>query len=181
MVITSVVRGSILNATEKVIAQQNNCVTIKTHGLSEIIAVKWTYANPYACRKSRNRKEPNARDIPGTIAVCKSSLIPKLPTVLCLFAQYLPGKSGAFTHVYGEDHKDSPDDRLKYFAQCLKEVESKGFDDIAIPYRIGCGMAGGEWPKYRKLLKDSSVKFIIYQTEVDFVMFGHPLKDAIKY
>lgn len=175
MVIVSVVRDSILNATQKIIAQQNNCVTIKTHGLSEVIATKWTYANPYSCRKSRNRKEPNTKDIPGTISVCKSQLDSTLPTILCLFAQYLPGKSGGWTHVYGEeDYKDSPHDRLNYFAQCLKEIESQKFDDIAIPYRIGCGLAGGRWTDYRKMLTNSTLNFTIYQTKEDHEKYGDP-------
>lgn len=174
MVIISVICDSILNVTQGVIVQQNNCVTIKTHGLSENIAKKWSYANPYACRKQRDRKLHNLKDIPGTIKVCTSQLDSSLPTVLCLFAQYLPGKSGAWTHVYGEDYKDTPRDRLGYFARCLKEIESKGFTEISIPYHIGCGMAGGKWLDYKKMIVDSPLKFTIFQTKEDHERYGNP-------
>tara|TARA_B110000908_G_C10216087_1_gene432885 strand:- start:50 stop:262 length:213 start_codon:yes stop_codon:yes gene_type:complete len=51
-------------------------------------------------------------------------------------------------------------DRLRYFEECLDGLveffgeESSEYPTIAVPFKIGCGLAGGNWSKYLELLND---------------------------
>ena len=77
--------------------------------------------------------------------------------VLNLFAQYHPGKAGGGGGRGGGG--GGPDDsaaaRQRYFAACLACVgrEVRGLRSVAFPFRVGCGLAGGDWPAYRALLE----------------------------
>jgi len=48
---------------------------------------------------------------------------------------------------------------LRYFEEGLDYFEDEGVK-IAVPYGIGCGLAGGKWDSYLKLLESfhSSLK-----------------------
>jgi hypothetical protein len=50
MPIIKIVQGSLLDATEEYIEQQCNCVTVKSHGLSQQISDKYPWANVYKRR-----------------------------------------------------------------------------------------------------------------------------------
>ena len=60
--------------------------------------------------------------------------------IICLYTQFLPGKK---TFDYYSYPKDYPD-RLKYFEgglDCLLDYFEDECIDIAVPYKIGCGLA----------------------------------------
>lgn len=59
-----------------------------------------------------------------------------------MFAQIGPGK--------GRNPADSAQQRLQYFRSCLQQLEQDLPADarIAFPYKIGCGLAGGNWDLY---------------------------------
>jgi hypothetical protein len=54
MVIINIVNGDILKASEKYIAQQYNCNTIKAHGLSKYISYTYPWGNPYNIRHKKS-------------------------------------------------------------------------------------------------------------------------------
>lgn len=82
-------------------------------------------------------------------------------TVICAFAQYCHGKPGIYStkDPLGLSYTDSLDDRFRYFQDCLLQItallHTKPTEQqtIAFPYRIGCGLAGGSWPRYEAELK----------------------------
>ena len=68
--------------------------------------------------------------------------------IINMIAQTNPGKPK------GEDSKIS---RLKAFEKCLTqiaELHSEESFSVAFPYGIGCGLAGGDWKEYEKMLRD---------------------------
>ena len=57
--------------------------------------------------------------------------------------------------------KDSKSDRENYFGQCLRkmaelQVMKSSKTSVACPYGIGCGLAGGDWSVYMRMIKDFS-------------------------
>ncbi len=118
----------------QIIAQQCNCVSSKTKGLSKDIITKFPYANFY----NKDRK-------PGTIRLLGS---PKKGNrlVLAMFSQRNPGKP------VGDD---SFEQREEWFLSCLRKISKlKGLKSIAFPFKIGCGLAGGNWKHYQSMIDD---------------------------
>ena len=149
----TIVHGDLMTADTEYIVQQNCCTAIKAHGLSKAIADKWPDINPYKDRKKiagkRNWAIVESRPAPGTIAI--------LSHVICAFAQYCHGKPGAYKDME-LNTADSSDDRLRYFTQCLELIAelTPRPKSVGFPYKIGCGLAGGSWTKYERILKSWS-------------------------
>lgn len=60
-----------------------------------------------------------------------------------MYSQYYPGKSN------GSDTKIN---RQAWFKQCLDRIAViPGLISVAFPYKIGCGMAGGDWSVYEAM------------------------------
>lgn len=142
--------GCITKATEEYIVHQCNCTVVKPHGLSATIAKTFPDACAYARRRqltpTRNLAVLEDRPKPGTIAVFGER------PVISLFGQFEMGRSGAFDRGLGVP--DSPADRIKYFKAGLIEIAKLNPKSLAFPYKIGCGLGGGDWPTYRKMLED---------------------------
>lgn len=164
MVIVSIIHGDLLNTQEKYIAQQCNCVTIRAHGLSQSIAQKYPYANVYNKRASIGQGSNCAKKtaFPGTIDVCYPTDHCD-PTIICMYAQYCPGKVGIYQKYYPKLYTDSVESRLQWFDECLTEIEKLGITRIAMPYLIGCGLAGGKWNDYKQKLEHSKLEIVLYQ------------------
>lgn len=163
--IVKIVPGDLLEAQELFIAQQCNCCTTRAHGLSDQIFSKFPYADVYAQRPSRsmaNRAITPSK--PGTVSVHVKK---GYPTILNLMGQYGPGKPHYSKRFYSSDkYKDDATARLGYFSCCLRELESiVGDQEVAIPFSIGCGLAGGDWTKYETLLREAKTRFVMYQKE----------------
>ena len=165
MTIIKTVNGDLLNATENYIAQQCNCITCTPHGLSKSISNKFSHGDCYGKRGrlSRNTAVEEDRSTPGTIEILKGK-----PNIICIFGQWTPGKiNSVWVDRYPKRNgkKETTKDRLEWFKQGIKEIENQVKDTIAIPYKIGCGLAGGDWVTYKKILEESSAKFIIYKID----------------
>lgn len=167
MPIIEIVNGNLLDASEPYIAQQCNCCTVKSHGLSASISKEFPWADVYKRRKlsGKNKKERKIT-IPGTIEIdsCPSDNL----KVIHMFAQYSPGKPNSFSRYYKDDDieaiKDSFIDRQKYFKECLDLIDNDpNITIVAMPYLIGCGLAGGSWSDYEKLLNDSVTDIVLYK------------------
>ena len=151
------ITGSILDSKEKYIVNQTNCITKKALGLSDSIFKKFPYADIYT-----SRAEDNHVDKPGKIIVCGDGRSNRY--IINLLGQYYPGKP---------KHKnDTYEMRKKWFIDCLDEIiKINKLDSIAFPYKIGCGLAGGDWKEYLDMLTTFSNKTIakvyIYQRPED--------------
>lgn len=84
-----------------------------------------------------------ARSTPGTIDVRGGTRGQR--GVINLFGQVYPGKPR-----HGNDTAGA---RETYFAQGLHRIaELAGVGSLAFPWLIGCGLAGGEWAAYRRMV-----------------------------
>lgn len=122
----------------QIIAQQCNCVTKTAKGLAASIIERFPYANFYA--ENPNRK-------PGTIELRGGDENPKR-WIAAMYAQYYQGVAT------GKDG-DSAAQRQVWFRECLERLgKVKNLKSVALPRKIGCGLAGGDWKIYRKMIED---------------------------
>lgn len=160
------VNSDICNAKDEYIIQQCNCLTVKPHGLSETIQKRFPYADLYSKRRpigTRNLAMPEDRDVPGGFKICES---PGKPKIVCLFGQWRPGSlNSPYVLSYPESFPPETNSvRLQWFKTALKTfcdrvAAGNGVHTVAIPYKIGCGLAGGSWDEYEKVLKEFSVTY----------------------
>lgn len=157
-----IITGDLLTCDADIIVQQCNCLTVRPHGLSEAIGKKFPEANFYQERRpiekkgdplfKRNVAIPEDRSVPGTVIM--------RGRVACLMAQWRPGKVNvSYASSYPESvPKETDGQREKWFAMSLVELEKvinqNGYKTVAFPFLIGCGLAGGSWPKYLQMITD---------------------------
>lgn len=146
--------GNILTATEDYIAQQTCCTACRAHGLSEAIATMFLHGNPYSLRKPiaprKNTARPEDRPEAGTCLILGDGKEKRY--IACLFGQYAMGKSGKYDAC---GIPDTQEDRLQYFELALEDFARQipPTASVAFPYKIGCGLAGGDWKKYSSILE----------------------------
>ena len=134
-----VVTGDLLESKEQYIAHQCNCVTKSAAGLASYIFKKCPYSNVYYSRQHKSE--------PGTIQVCGDGINNRY--VINMFSQYYPG--GA----WDDFPNDTYELREEYFKKCLTAIsEINNLQSIAMPVKIGCGLAGGNWDKYLNMIEN---------------------------
>ena len=161
MVIVNIIKGDITETECKYIAHQCNCNTVKAHGLSKTIASKWSWADVYSKRVQIGFRNATIQpSIPGTIELLTSGDGDK--TIICLFAQWAPGKCGDYARYYPKTYNDTKDNRLIWFKECMTKIDELNLDEITMPYKIGCGLAGGDWKTYSHILQEAKTKIVLY-------------------
>ena len=132
--------SDILESNAQLIAHQCCCVSTfkgKGKGLYESIANKFPYANVYSSREEDS--------LPGTVKLFGDKKL-KQRLVLAIFAQLKPGPPSK---------KDTTEMRERWFSNALKKISNiKGIKSIAFPYKIGCGLAQGNWEVYRVKIEE---------------------------
>ena len=140
------VQGNLLKGNYQYIAHQTNCIPGIMGGLAGQIVRKYPKADTRfgAC-------------VPGQIDVIKP--------VINMYAQ-----DGLGVVPY-KTKGESGYKRLVWFRECLiKITKIDDLQQIAFPYLIGCGLAGGNWLHYEKLLIGfADYMFNKYATEVYLV------------
>lgn len=154
-----VITGDLLNATEKYILHQTNCISQgAAAGIARAIFDKYPYADCYS-----NRKE---RSIPGTFDIMGNGLDQRF--VINLHSQKYPGGPNI--------DSDNQEARQKYFYRgLLRLAKVENLESIAINWKIGCGIAGGNWDYYlgtltnfAKYIKEKqNAEVVIYRREGD--------------
>ena len=153
------ITGDLTEATEKYIVHQCNCVSHFAAGIAQTIFTAFPYANVYA-----NRME---EDVPGDILICGNGKDQRY--IVNLMGQYYPGGPSETTN-------DDEFARRNYFYKgLLKLAKVPNLESVAFNYRIGCGIAGGNWEWYkgtienlaRFVLEDQGATTVIYQREGD--------------
>lgn len=142
--------GDILEAEEKIICHQTNCLGIMGAGLALQIARKY----PEVDKKYRNfcieYGEWNFLGQTQLVNTYDDKIIANC------FGQKRPG--------FGKqtDYK-----ALKTCLKAVEEFANQNNFSVAIPYKIGCGLAGGDWNIVEKIIKDifemSPIKCVIYK------------------
>lgn len=94
---------------------------------------------------------------PGSIQLLEDENTSK--KVICLFAQYGMGTPYSYTNK-DSAVSDSFDVRQEWFKLCLDQVAQQVplESTLAMPFQIGCGLAGGDWQVYNKMITEWAAK-----------------------
>lgn len=148
-------RGDLLNATETVIAHQVNCKGAYA-GLAAAIFEKWPDAmNDYQqlCERisSLGMFDGMYLGLPQLTGQQKDGHI-----IANLYGQYLPGA-------------DYRPDALRKALTCLGELARKEDWSVALPWKISCGIAGGDWEEVLGIIEETmeGVDCVIYRRDCD--------------
>ncbi len=139
--------------------QQCCCTCTKPAGLSEVIAKKWPALNPYADREpiGRSRRATlETRDKFGSARLIHDE--ENDVNLICLYAQYGPGKPKLYEDEEVEPLDDGPSKRLAMFKKALTKIPSiaPAGSHLYFPHGIGSGLAGGKWESYLSAIQDFS-------------------------
>jgi O-acetyl-ADP-ribose deacetylase (regulator of RNase III) len=148
---TKLVKGDILTAVESEILTVHQ-VNSKTHGsakgLAKTLFDRYPQADVY--------RDNSTGLTPGTILVRGN--------IVNLVGQRYPGSS--------QHNNDTELNRETWFQHGLRELSSyirtHGITQVAFPWMIGCGLAGGNWSFYEKAISEFAysmpgVDVFIYQ------------------
>jgi hypothetical protein len=130
--------GDLLESKTDVIVQQCNCVTIKSHGLSNTIAKRYPCADIYSKRIRKSANIAKIPEIPGTCVISKQDGQPNIAALMgqimrmhyrrsmaLASSQICPGKPGQWCKVYDVDPLlDDAKKRLEYFKASLENLLS---------------------------------------------------------
>jgi len=140
-----IVKGDLLEAKEKYIAHQCNATSNQAGGLAHYLFKRFPYANIYKHRPYPYK--PTGPDFPGHFVLTGNGIDQRF--VINMLAQYYPGDP-----VGDASLLDSRKKREAYFTSCLVSMaQIKNMESIAFPFKIGCGLAGGDWDTYLKMLQ----------------------------
>jgi len=131
-----IIKGNILNAKEDVICHQVNCKGVMGSGLAKQIRNKYP--------EVFNEYKYILNTCGSQLGHCQMVLCSDGKSVANLFAQ----------DGYGTDRRYTDYDYLKQSLQQLLIVAKENNLTIAIPYNLGCGLAGGDWNIVYKIIKD---------------------------
>lgn len=132
-----VLKGSILNVTEGIIAHQTNCMGIAGAGLALQIANAYPHWKAdYITYCKRASSVPN---LLGMVHLYHVGAI----TVASIFGQRAPGK-GLMTDY----------DALGLGLKKLGKYSLEKGRPLYLPYGIGCGLAGGDWRAVSTLIEN---------------------------
>lgn len=152
-----IITGDLLDATEKYIAHQTNAIsTGLAAGVARSIFDKYPYANCYADRTQQS--------IPGTIDVRGDGINNRF--VINIHSQVYPGFP-----KYPTSDLDGHQARQKYFYRGLLRIAKiENLESIAFPWRVCCGLAGGDWEwtlgtisNFERFVEKQNVKVAIYK------------------
>lgn len=139
------IKGNILETKAPIIAHQVNCKGVMGAGVAR--AIKNKYPEVYWDYKKYSPKEL------GQIQPVQAGLFGE-KIVVNLFAQ----------EGYGKDKRYTDYEALKACFLKLKEYTEEVFTKkptIAMPYGIGCGLAGGDWEKVYPMIEEVFAEFDI--------------------
>lgn len=158
----TVIEGDILVCRDNMIVHQLNCASFgPAGGVAKAIFEKYPYANVYT-RRGVLRRFDNPAHV--YIDYDHRPIDPSNPgpIVVGLLSQVFPGYPQKLSKSGGLD--DTEGRRVEYFKECLRVLAANikqglilGFgkgNTVAFPWKIGCGLAGGDWEVYLGLVHD---------------------------
>lgn len=156
-----IVNGDLLKADLPVIAHQTNCLGVMGGGIAKSIKNRWS--NVFTQYKSLCTNVVDKHKLLGRTQICPTNDTP-IKEVANLFGEYSFTESVA---PYENRHTDY--DALRNALASLKEkLIILGYDKVGIPYKLGCGLAGGDWdgvvyPMLQEIFNDNTVTLYIYK------------------
>lgn len=157
----TVIKGDLLKSDLAVIGHQTNCLGVMGAGIAKAIKAKWPNVFVSYSKLCKN-PNTNNRDLLGT---CQIVPTPDGRYVANLFGEYSFTESAS--PFENNRHTDYGALR-KAFISFKEQVEALGFKEAGIPYKLGCGLAGGDWdgvvfPMISELFAEDDFKLFIYQ------------------
>jgi len=130
------INGDLLKSNANFILHQVNCKGVMGAGLA--LQVKKQYPFVFSKYSRKCKAATNSRDLLGTVQYIP---VKESQTIVNLFAQDGYGRTGQHTSY-------------RALISCLEDVNrhTKPSDTIAIPYKIGCGLGGGDWDKVQDII-----------------------------
>lgn len=152
------VEGDLLESDAKFIAHQTNCIELTAGGLAKALFAKFPHADITLDRQ--RFKPPIMGQMPGDAELRGDGGENRY--VINLYGQWRGGGPTEKDTRYRD--LDHPHNRHKHLWKALWEIDKlsdrvlQQGDTIALPYNIGCGIAGGDWDKDYEPLIDRFAK-----------------------
>ncbi|QHW35731.1 hypothetical protein GZH47_33095 (plasmid) [Paenibacillus rhizovicinus] len=144
-------KGNLLLSDCNIIGHQANCFSTMGSGIAHQIAKMYPIA-----RNSDTNYPAQPRDRLGSCsyAVCKHEMGEGRIAVFNLYGQYDYGRENkTYTNYQG---LRSALNKMMQFVQLLEEREVIPNPKIGLPYRIGAGLARGQWTIIESMIKEVS-------------------------
>lgn len=157
-----IVDGDLLQANIPLIAHQTNCLGVMGAGIAKAIKNKWP--DVYIQYKDFCKDFNYSRVLLGLAQLCKTNDSP-IKYVANLFGEYSYIEPIVPNETRHTDYYALEQTLLALKDDCI----ASGIKEIGIPYKLGCGLAGGDWdnvvyPMLQKLFeKDPEITLYIYK------------------
>ncbi|MBO3795697.1 Appr-1-p processing protein [Bacillus subtilis] len=155
-----IVKGNILDASEDIIVQQVNCKGVMGAGLAKAILNKYPNVKKeyQSFRNFHLNKGLTDKDLLGLVNYVRVS---DVKVIANIFGQVNIKKNRFDNTVYTKT------DALTRGLKEVKELSKQLNKSVAIPYGIGCGLAGGDWNIISELIESifSDYKVTIYKLD----------------
>ncbi len=155
------ISGNLLNFRESTdcIVQQINAISKFPKGLAASIEKEFPHGRIYSKNPSANRP---MGELILTFPDKNNNSSMKGPAIANLVGQISPGKPGDYSSRYkissSSSSSDSAELRLVGFRSALTKFLAQAkihqWKRILFPYKIGCGLAGGQWEHYLPLIQE---------------------------
>jgi len=138
-----IIDGNILDSKEDIIAHQCNCTSFTWSGVAKVIFDTHPYSNTYYPKFNSVR-------IPGKFSIHGTG---KQRVIANLYAQVYKGKPlKGGTDTYTK--------RKHYFKTSLQDMMKDNLGkSVALPFNIGCGLAGGRWEDYLDMVTEAASRY----------------------
>ena len=157
-----IVNGDLLQSNLPLTAHQTNCLGVMGAGIARFIKNKWNIVYTQYVDICKNFEY--SKDLLGKCQICVTGEFP-IKFVANLFGEYSFTESVApFENRY-TDYNALKKALLNLKAFC----EDEEVTEVGIPYKLGCGLAGGDWdgvvyPMLQELFaNDSTITLYIYK------------------
>lgn len=157
-----IVNGDLLQSNLPLIAHQTNCLGVMGAGIAKAIKNKWNSVYTQYVDICKNFKY--SKDLLGKCQICVTGEFP-IKFVANLFGEYSFTESVAPFENRHTDYNALKKALLNLKAFC----EDEEVTEVGIPYKLGCGLAGGDWDGvvYSMLQElfanDSTITLYIYK------------------
>lgn len=157
-----IVNGDLLQSNLPLIAHQTNCLGVMGAGIARSIKNKWNSVYTQYVDICKNFED--SKDLLGKCQICVTGEFP-IKFVANLFGEYSFTESVAPFENRHTDYGALKKALLNLKAFC----EDEEVTEVGIPYKLGCGLAGGDWdgvvyPMLQELFaNDSTITLYIYK------------------
>jgi O-acetyl-ADP-ribose deacetylase (regulator of RNase III) len=131
-----ILNGDILECSEDIIVHQTNCMGVMGSGLAKQIKENFpdVFKGYYHFCKTNK-----AEDILGSALICEDR-------------KYIANVFGQCN--YGTDKRYTDYNALKSALNEVRDFAKEKGLSVAIPYKLGCGLAGGDWNIVFEMITD---------------------------